>query len=76
MTSTSVRGRPSTFLRVLRFAWGHLRRQPGRALLTAGAVALAALGGALMPLYAGRLVDAVAEGGRRRAATRPRSSPR
>ena len=55
--------RRSTFTRVLRFALAHLRRQPLRTLATAAAVALATLGDVLMPLYSGRLVDAVALGG-------------
>ena len=55
--------RSSTFVRVMRFAAAHLRRQPLRTALLAGAVAVATLGDVLMPLYAGRLVDAVAEGG-------------
>ena len=55
--------RRSSYLRVMRFAGRHLRRQPGRASATAGAVALATLGDVLMPLYSGRLVDAVTASG-------------
>ena len=63
MVQIRIKARPSTFVRVMRFAGAHLRRQPGTTALTTGSVALATLGDVLMPLYAGRMVDAVAEGG-------------
>lgn len=45
---------------VFAFAWGHWRRQPARVALIAAAMVLATLADVFMPLFAGRLVDAVA----------------
>ncbi|WP_155905011.1 ABC transporter ATP-binding protein [Methylopila sp. M107] len=53
--------RPSSpFLRVLRFVLAHWARQPARVALVAGAMTLATLSDVIIPLYAGRLVDAFA----------------
>jgi len=55
---------------VLRFAWGHWRRRKGRAGLLCAAMSLATLTEIFVPVYAGRLVDALALG----AAGRPQAA--
>ncbi|WP_420224993.1 ABC transporter ATP-binding protein [Pigmentiphaga litoralis] len=50
------------FKNVLGFTLLHWRRQPWRIALIAGLVLLSALADVMTPLYAGRLVDAVASG--------------
>ncbi len=54
---TPRRARP--FCDVLLFAWRHWRRHPWLVAATAGAMIGATVADMLMPLYAGRLVDAV-----------------
>lgn len=54
--------RGKAFRKVLGFTFQHWRRQPLRAASTAAMTLLATLAEALSPLYAGRLVDAVAQG--------------
>ncbi len=55
--------RGGAFRNVLGFTWTHWRRQPVRlALIFMGAFLTATLADVLTPLYAGRLVDAVASG--------------
>ncbi len=55
--------RADAFRNVLGFTFSHWRRQPWRVATIAGLVLLATLAEALSPLFAGRLVDAVAGGG-------------
>jgi ATP-binding cassette subfamily B protein len=52
---------------VLRFAWGHWRRRKGRASLLCAAMSLATLTEIFVPVFAGRLIDALSLG----AAGRP-----
>ncbi len=59
MSSKSV-FRADAFRQVLGFTFSHWRRQPLRAALIAGLVLCATLAEALTPIFAGRLVDAVA----------------
>src|SRR5688572_365312 len=54
--------RGGAFRSVLGFTWTHWRRQPMRLSLIVAAFLLATLADVLTPLYAGRLVDAVASG--------------
>ncbi|MEO5807550.1 ABC transporter ATP-binding protein [Devosia sp.] len=54
--------RGDAFRKVLGFTFQHWRQQPVRAAFTAGLVLLATLAEAFSPLFAGRLVDAVASG--------------
>jgi ATP-binding cassette subfamily B protein len=61
-------GRADAFRAVLGFTFAHWRRQVGLAFLIAGAVVLATLADVLLPIYAGKLVDAVASSGDRLAA--------
>ena len=56
-------GRADVFRDVFRFTFAHWRRQPARTALIAGAVALSTATDVLMPVYAGRLVDALALAG-------------
>src|SRR3569623_749108 len=53
---------------VLRFAWGHWRRRKGRALLLCAAMSLATLTEIFVPVYAGRLIDALSLGAAGRSA--------
>lgn len=53
-------GRPEPFRAVLGFTFRHWARQPGAVGFTAGAMMAATVADLFMPLYAGRLVDAVA----------------
>jgi ATP-binding cassette subfamily B protein len=50
--------RESPFLRVVGFVFAHWRRQPGPVALVAAAMTLATLADLVIPIYAGRLVDA------------------
>ncbi|HEX5184662.1 MAG TPA: ABC transporter ATP-binding protein [Allosphingosinicella sp.] len=52
---------------VLRFAWGHWRRRKAQAALLCAAMSLATLTEIFVPVYAGRLIDALSLG----AAGRP-----
>ncbi len=52
--------RGHAFKRVLSFTLAHWRKQPLRVLLIAALVLLSAVADVLTPLYAGRLIDAVA----------------
>lgn len=54
--------RGGAFRSVLGFTWTHWRRQPVRLTLIMAAFLAATLADVLTPLYAGRLVDAVASG--------------
>ena len=54
--------RGGAFRSVLGFTLGHWRHQPGRLAVIMAAVLLSTLADVLTPLYAGRLVDAVASG--------------
>src|SRR4051812_41754284 len=54
---------------VLRFAWGHWRRRKGRAALVCAGMSLATLTEIFVPVFAGRLIDALSLG----AAGRPRA---
>ena len=55
---TLKRGNP--FLAALRFLFGHWRRQPALVGLVSAAIALATLADLVIPIFAGRLVDAFA----------------
>jgi ATP-binding cassette subfamily B protein len=61
-------GRAEAFRAVLGFTFAHWRRQVGRVSLIVGAVLFSTGADVLLPVYAGRLVDAVASGGDRAAA--------
>jgi ATP-binding cassette subfamily B protein len=63
-------GRADAFRDVFRFTFAHWRRQPWLASGIAGAIGLATAADVLMPVYAGRLVDAVALGATDRIAAR------
>ncbi len=54
--------RADAFRKVLGFTFGHWRRQPWRAAFLAVLLISATLAEALSPLFAGRMVDAVASG--------------
>src|SRR5690606_13602473 len=54
--------RGGAFRSVLGFTWTHWRRQPVRLSLITAAFLAATVADVLTPLYAGRLVDAVASG--------------
>ncbi len=56
--------RQEPFRAVLGFTFNHWGRQPGAVAFTAGAMMLATVADLFMPLYAGRLVDAVAGDGK------------
>jgi len=62
MTRTRLDLRGHAFRQVLGFTFRHWRVQPLRAGATASLMLLSALTDVLTPLYAGRLVDAVASG--------------
>ncbi|MEW9808060.1 ABC transporter ATP-binding protein [Mesorhizobium sp. ZMM04-5] len=62
MTRFRIDLRGGAFRSVLGFTWVHWRRQPVRLSLIAAAFLTATLADVLTPLYAGRLVDAVASG--------------
>ncbi|WP_375450097.1 ABC transporter ATP-binding protein [uncultured Devosia sp.] len=62
MSSKKLGFRADAFRNVLGFTFGYWRRQPLRALLIGTLVLLATLAEALSPLFAGRMVDAVASG--------------
>ncbi|MBA3520127.1 MAG: hypothetical protein H0T75_21385 [Rhizobiales bacterium] len=53
-------GRADTFRDVLRFTFAHWRRQGRLASWVAGAILVATATDVLLPVFAGRLVDAVA----------------
>jgi ATP-binding cassette subfamily B protein len=59
--SKSAPLRATPFVRVLRFVFGHWRRQPARVAFICGSIGLATLADVLLPLFAGRLVDAFIE---------------
>ncbi|MFD2648462.1 ABC transporter ATP-binding protein [Devosia albogilva] len=63
MTRKKFDFRADAFRNVLGFTFDHWRRQPWRVATIALLVMLATLAEALSPLFAGRLVDAVAGGG-------------
>ncbi|MFC3692803.1 ABC transporter ATP-binding protein [Chenggangzhangella methanolivorans] len=54
----------SPFLRVLGFVFSHWRRQPKRLALVGGAIAAATAADLAIPVFAGRLVDALASADR------------
>jgi ATP-binding cassette subfamily B protein len=58
-------GRADAFRAVLGFTFAHWRRQIGLVSVIAGAVLVATAADVLLPVYAGKLVDAVALGGDR-----------
>jgi ATP-binding cassette subfamily B protein len=58
-------GRAESFRAVLGFTFAHWRRQVGLAALIIGAVLVSTAADVLLPVYAGKLVDAVAAGGDR-----------
>ena len=60
MSLFSRAGRPEPFRDVLGFTFAHWRRQPGRVGAVTFTVMAATVADLFMPLYAGRLVDAVA----------------
>ncbi|WP_439497905.1 ABC transporter ATP-binding protein [Bosea sp. (in: a-proteobacteria)] len=60
MSLQSSNGRQEPFRAVLGFTFRHWARQPGPVLGVAGSMMAATLADLFMPLYAGRLVDAVA----------------
>ena len=62
MTRFRIDLRGGAFRSVLGFTWTHWRRQPVRLLLIMAAFLTGTLADVLTPLYAGRLVDAVASG--------------
>jgi ATP-binding cassette subfamily B protein len=62
MTRIRIDLRGGAFRSVLGFSWTHWRRQPVRLGLITAAFLLATLADVLTPLYAGRLVEAVASG--------------
>jgi ATP-binding cassette subfamily B protein len=57
---TELRRRAAPFQNVLGFTFGHWRRQPWVVSAVAGCVMLSTLAELLAPIYAGKLVDAVA----------------
>ncbi|HEX4737380.1 MAG TPA: ABC transporter ATP-binding protein [Allosphingosinicella sp.] len=61
------RASKSALRTVLRFAWGHWRRRKGQAALLCAAMSLATLTEIFVPVFAGRLIDALSLG----AAGRP-----
>ena len=62
MTRFRIDLRGGAFRSVLGFTWTHWQRQPVRLTLIMAAFLAATLADVLTPLYAGRLVDAVASG--------------
>jgi ATP-binding cassette subfamily B protein len=54
-----LRRRAAPFKNVLGFAFGHWRRQPGMLAAVVGAILLSTLADVLVPVYAGKLIDAV-----------------
>jgi ATP-binding cassette subfamily B protein len=62
MTQTHNQQRHGTFRKVLRFACRYWRQQPWRMLAIILLALLSALADVLVPLFAGRLIDAVAAG--------------
>ena len=63
MTSRSTTRRPDSGLRtVFRFALGHWARRKGQAMLLAGAMSLATVTEIFVPVFAGRMIDAMALG--------------
>src|SRR3954471_2791357 len=63
MTSQSDKPDSRSALRiVLRFAWRHWRRRKGRAALVCAAMSLATLTEIFVPVFAGRLIDALSLG--------------
>ena len=62
MTRFRIDLRGGAFRCVLGFTWTHWQRQPVRLMLVMGTFLAATLADVLTPLYAGRLVDAVASG--------------
>jgi ATP-binding cassette subfamily B protein len=53
------RRRAAPFRNVLGFAFGHWRRQPGMLAYVVGAILLSTLADVLVPVYAGKLIDAI-----------------
>src|SRR4029079_7188109 len=68
MSLRSSIGRPDPFRAALAFTFAHWGRQVPTVLAVALVVVLSTLADVLIPLYAGRLVDAVATGLHDRAA--------
>ena len=62
MTRFRIDLRGGAFRSVLGFTWTHWQHQPVRLMLVMGTFLAATLADVLTPLYAGRLVDAVASG--------------
>ncbi|CAJ48368.1 ABC transporter ATP-binding protein [Bordetella avium] len=62
MARTRKERRSQTFRHVLGFAIRHWIKQPWRLLIVASMALLSALADVLTPMYAGRLVDAIASG--------------
>jgi ATP-binding cassette subfamily B protein len=60
MSRQTQAGRPEPFRAVLGFTFRHWARQPGPVGFVAGSMMAATVADLFMPLYAGRLVDAVA----------------
>jgi ATP-binding cassette subfamily B protein len=68
MTTTAIRGRATPFRDVLVFLLGHWRRRPALVAAVGAAMVAATLADIVMPVFAGRLIDAVARGDADRAA--------
>ncbi|WP_168794781.1 ABC transporter ATP-binding protein [Paraburkholderia aromaticivorans] len=62
MTRKKLDFRGQAFKDVLGFTFHHWAQQPGRILVITGLVLLSALADVLTPMFAGRLVDAIASG--------------
>src|SRR5689334_8625678 len=61
-TSRTRSGRATPFRDVLAFLGGHWRRRPALVASVGGAMVAATLADVAMPVFAGRLIDAVARG--------------
>ncbi|MFD1330506.1 ABC transporter ATP-binding protein [Methylopila musalis] len=60
MSFRTVSFRDAPFAKVVRFVLSHWARQPARVATVAGAIALATVADLAIPLFAGRLIDALA----------------
>ena len=58
-----LRSRALPFKNVLGFTFGHWRRHKPVVALTAGCILLSTMADVLVPVYAGRLIDAIAPDG-------------
>jgi ATP-binding cassette, subfamily B, bacterial len=61
-TDSKPRRRESELRTVFRFAFGHWTRRKGQAVLLSGAMSLATVTEIFVPVYAGRLIDALSLG--------------